>query len=402
MKIFFVLLLLASVPLGSWVKRERTSSPYQFSKHITQAFESDTTRGGNQLTATAFSFIGEYGQALAYFDKGDSQTWYFSGKDSLYLRSFAPHSARAYIVERAKKERIIIINEAHHKPLHRVFTASLLADLYRLGFRYLGAETLSHYDPGLNQRTYPVQESGYYTAEPQYGNLIREALELGFTVFPYEAPVSNPKEREIGQARRIQGILRQDPKAKILLHCGYAHVHEAPLGGDWEKAMAGRLKEFTGIDPFTIDQERWTENSEPTRENPAYRLLQVTQPSVLLNGRGEVFTAFPGTQALTDIRVAHPRTSYRHGRPAWLLREGKWKPYFLKREQLTLGFPCLVRAYRASEPAEGLATSSPAVPVDVMELKGAGEQKALVLPPGAYQVVVEHEGGQKQTFRIFH
>ncbi len=43
--------------------------------------------------------------------------------------------AAEYIIKRSSKERIIIINEAHHQPLHRVFTESLLEGLYQNGFR---------------------------------------------------------------------------------------------------------------------------------------------------------------------------------------------------------------------------------------------------------------------------
>jgi hypothetical protein len=100
--------------------------------------------------------------------------------------------------------------------------------------------------------------------------------------------------------------------------------------------------------------------------------------------------------------VAHPRTRYQHGRPAWLLREGKCKPYFLKKEQLTVGFPCLVLAYKGGEPAEGLSPLPAAVPVDVIELKAPSEQKALILPGGMYQLVVKNEKGQTQSLRVYH
>ncbi|MBD0254075.1 MAG: hypothetical protein ICV83_00025 [Cytophagales bacterium] len=398
----YLVVLLFVLPWSSPVSREGSSSPYRFSNQIEEAFARDTTAGRVDLAAYHFSYIGEYKQALAYFDKGASPRWVYPPKDSLLLHAYKPVPAREYILARALKKQIVIINEAHHNPLHRVFTASLLEGLYQAGFRYLGAETLGYADPGLNQRKYPTGQTGYYTQEPQYGNLIREALALGFTVFPYESGGPSPKEREIGQARNIQKVLQRNPKAKIIIHCGYSHAWEAAMGGDWEKAMAGRVKEFTGIDPFTIDQERWTEKSDPAKENPAYRMLRVNQPSVLVDQQGVAFTTLPNTTELTDIRVVHPRTTYRYGRPEWLLRDGKAKPFFLKKEQLNLGFPVLVLAYKANEPAEGRSALPPAVPVDVMELKAAGEQKALILPPGMYQLVVTNQGGQQQGFSIIH
>jgi hypothetical protein len=398
----YLVVLLFVLPWSSRFSREESTSPYWFSNQIEEFFARDTTAGRIDQAAYHFSYIGEYKQALAYFDKGASTRWVYPPKDSLHLGAFKPVPAREYILVRARKAQIVIINEAHHNPLHRVFTASLLEGLYQAGFRYLGAETLGHADPELNRRKYPTGQTGYYTQEPQYGNLIREALALGFTLFPYESGGPTPKEREIGQARNIQKILQRDPKARIFIHCGYSHAREAPLGGNWEKAMAGRVKAFTGIDPFTIDQERWTEKSDPAKENPTYRMLPIKQSSVLVDQQGEAFAAFPNTTALTDIRVAHPRTTYRYGRPEWLLRDGKAKPCFLPKEQLTLGFPVLVLAYKATEPAEGRLASPPAIPVDVIELKAAGEGKALIMPPGLYQLVVRNQGGQHQVFTILH
>jgi hypothetical protein len=320
--------------------------------------------------------------------------------------NYKPVNAKEYILNRAENEQIVILNEAHHNPLHRVFTASLLEELYRQGFRYFGAETLNYVDSTLNQRKYPILHSGYYTREPQYGNLVREALRLGFQVFAYEATTpeefANGKSREIAQARNIEKILKKDSNAKVLIHCGYAHVQEVPLNNSWEKAMAGRVKEFTGIDPFTTDQEIWTEKSEPSKENPLYRMINVKQPSVFLNSKGEAFSTTANATALTDIRVAHPRTTFRYGRPTWLLREGKWKPYFLKKEQLTLTFPCLVLAYKEGEQVVVEKTLQQAIPVDVVELKKPGEEKALILPKGNYRIIVINEQGSKKSFFVRH
>ena len=406
MRIPFLTGLLVLIPLSSWMSPEKNeqTSPYQFSSKILEAFRKDTNSSRNDIASYAFSYIGEYQQALAYFDKGREPTQHLKPEDSLRFMGFKPVNAREYILNRASKAQIVIINEAHHNPVHRVFTASLLEELYQSGFRYFGAETLDYRDSTLNQRKYPVLLSGYYTREPQYGNLVREALKLGYRVFPYEAATleefSSGKGREIAQARKIQQVLRKDPKAKILIHCGYDHVKEAPLGNSWEKAMAGRVKEFTGIDPFTINQQSWTESSEPAKEDPLYRMVSVKQPSVFVNATGEAFAATTSAGALTDVQVAHPKTIYRHGRPAWLLKEGKCKPYFLKKEELSLGFPCMAMAYQEGEPVDAEDPMQQALPVDVIELRAAAEQKALILPRGRYQLVLKNEQGQQQRFMI--
>ncbi|MBC3784187.1 hypothetical protein [Spirosoma utsteinense] len=103
--------------------------------------------------------------------------------------------------------------------MHRAFTTSPLKDLYQGGFRYLGAETLNSRDSTLNQRRYPLIRSGYYTREPQYGNLIREALQLGYQLVAYEArnkdEFASGKNREIAQAHRIEAILKKTRQPKF-------------------------------------------------------------------------------------------------------------------------------------------------------------------------------------------
>lgn len=405
MKTYRVVLLLTLVVLSGWkLLDDKPAFPYQLTNQIIDSYEKDTTRNRIYMASYAFSYIGDYQQALVYLGREDPKGERLTTSDSLNFLTFKPIDAKEYIIRRAKNEQIVILNEAHHIPIHRVFTSTLLKELYQSGFRYLGAETLSHEDSLLNQRKYPTLASGYYTKEPQYGNLIREALQLGFQLFPYEAATpeefASGKTREIAQAHNIEKIIRRDPKAKILIHCGYSHVFETPLESDWEKAMAGRVKEFTGINPFTINQQRWTESGESSKEEPLYKLMNVEKPSIYVNAAGEAYPAT--TAAQTDIQVVHPRTTYRHGRPTWLFRDGKWKPYFLTKDQLSLDFPCLVLAYRAGETKSQTTPFDQAIPVDVIELKRADERKALVLPSDDYRIILLSHGGKQKEFTLAH
>ncbi|GAB3642502.1 hypothetical protein [Spirosoma arcticum] len=397
--------MLALVILSSWqLLDDEPAFPYQLTSQIIDSYKKDTTHSRIYMASYAFSYIGDYQQALVYLDQEDAKKERLATSDSLNFLTFKPIDAKEYIIQRAKNEQIIILNEAHHIPIHRVFTSTLLKELYQSGFRYLGAETLSHEDSLLNQRKYPTLASGYYTKEPQYSNLIREALQLGYQLFPYEAATpeefASGKTREIAQARHIETIIKRDPKAKILIHCGYSHVIETPLESDWEKAMAGRVKEFTGINPFTINQQRWTESGESSKEEPLYKLMNVKKPSVYINAAGKAYPAT--TAAQTDIQVVHPRTTYRHGRPTWLYRDGGWKPYFLTKEQLSFDFPCLVLAYRAGETSSRTKPFDQAIPVDVIELKRADEKKALVLPSDNYRIILLGQDGKQKEFTLAH
>ncbi|MGB5929220.1 MAG: hypothetical protein WBH03_13660, partial [Cyclobacteriaceae bacterium] len=94
--------------------------------------------------------------------------------------------AREYIVEQAQQYHYTLINEAHYSSQHRQFTKSLLAPLYEQGYRYLALETLQASIEELRDTQYPLMETGYYTKDPVFANLVREAIRLGYTLISYD------------------------------------------------------------------------------------------------------------------------------------------------------------------------------------------------------------------------
>ena len=163
------------------------------------------------------SYIGEYQKMLEASDKEMSRfrpkSDSLTPKQTKQFSKFKVVYAKDFIIDKAKTEQIIIINEAHNQPYHRVFTTSLLHDLYAAGFRYFSAETLTNYDFFINKiqkNKYPTINSGYYTREPFYGNLIREAVNEGFEIFGYETTrlrykhIPGINQREIDQAKNIK------------------------------------------------------------------------------------------------------------------------------------------------------------------------------------------------------
>ena len=159
---------------------QSAESPYVFADDIATALLRDPSR--DQHAAQQYSRIGRYQTALAAYHKGVVPTPRpLPRADSLAFAAYRPTEARAYILNRAKRERIVIINEAHHVPRHRAFTASLLPGLAAQGYRYLAVEDLLE-DDSLNwaTRRYPVQATGSYVGEPSFGNLLRVAQKQGF------------------------------------------------------------------------------------------------------------------------------------------------------------------------------------------------------------------------------
>ncbi|WP_133558825.1 hypothetical protein [Pedobacter duraquae] len=181
-------------------------------------------------------------------------------KTALTVGNYRFKPAADYILNQATTRQVVIINEAHQVPKHRLLTMNLLEALYKIGFRYLCVEALDD-DSTLLNFGYPTINSGFYTAEPGMGNLIKKAIKLGYKVVPYESDDDtddNPKYptyaqniREVNQANNINKILIKDPGAKILVHAGHGHI--------WERGtnliyMAEYFKNLAHIDPLTINQ----------------------------------------------------------------------------------------------------------------------------------------------------
>lgn len=350
---------------------------YRFSEDIQAGFRSDTTPWRYQTWATQFSLSGYQQQALETWDMAGVRHPQLSAADSLRFAELRASDAREYILDRAKNERILILNEAHHNAQHRAFTRSLLRGLYDAGYRYLGLEAL--WDEQINERGYPTLGSGFYTKEPEFGNLVYQALQMGYTLFGYEASEGkNGKEREIEQAENIQQFMEKHPDGKVLVHCGFSHVFEGSVPA-WEKAMAGRLKEYTGTDPFTVNQERYTPRGKPendlfyTHWLAAYRTAQVLEDSA-----GNVFRGMAEPWQ-TDVVVLHPRVEEVDGRPGWI-SAGKKRYEIPAKKRRSL--PLLVLAYRQGEPQEL------AVPADILELSTPGTPAVLYLLPGKYNVLL--------------
>jgi hypothetical protein len=142
-----------------------------------------------------------------------------------FREEFRPVPAVPTLLEAAEDHEIVIINEAHHEPRHRVFTRMLLEGLYERGYRHLGLETLGAWagtDSLADPLAYPRLGSGYYTRDPQFAAMVHEAQRIGYRIFGYEAQgTGSPKLRELGQMRNIMAYRADHPGGKLLLHVGY-------------------------------------------------------------------------------------------------------------------------------------------------------------------------------------
>lgn len=209
-----------------------------------------------QMELTFSSFLGKNEFYESYLNKLESR---FEPNDTIskIIRENSIFNSQAIdtIIKEAKKHKIVMINENHFYPNHRLLVFDLLQSLKDVGYKYLAMEALNtKQDSILNlANSYPTLETGFYTSEQNYSNLIRAAKELGFEFVAYENTDSN-KNREISQAENLYNkTFLINPNSKVVVLAGIDHILEKPTnrGKEW---MATVFKNKYNIDPLTISQ----------------------------------------------------------------------------------------------------------------------------------------------------
>lgn len=311
-------------------------------------------------------------------------------------------NAVSEIVERAKRTRLVIINETHDNPRDRAFVLAVAKALRPLGYNVYAAEAFTNFR-GLQGEPLPQRltsdgyarlDTGFYMVDPMFAHLVRSVLGMGFRPVPYEH-VPTPEEfasmgslsveesiarREQGQAENLaKAIAAARPEDRFLIHVGYSHAAEKPLvnsthSREW---MALRLARLTGIDPLTIDQTQVTEFAGGPLQS-LYRRLEPrvgTRPRIFLKGGSAVVTGqYDGA---VDLQVLHPRVRTVGGRPDWLRNTGR-RSVKVPSKFLPKRGRVLVQAFNSTDAAD-------AVPVD-QALVTAGKPAPLIYVPASGNV----------------
>lgn len=343
----------------------------------------------NDNLAQILSMLGDYSSAMQYsikeYETVDAASQKQLAKTIESLQHIEHLPAEKYITFLAKNYRVIMVNEAHDKPQHRAFTLSLLEDLYKRGFRYLAMETFDNFSNHSLQQLNSF--TGYYCNEPVAGELVRQALRLGYTLVSYEDTAAiqahhSASQRDSIQAENLYSVIRHDSNARILVHAGFGHIAEKNTG-DGYIPMALAFHRISGIDPLTVNQTSMTEESTFGYGRLLYQLytgkFTVTEPSVALRNNIPLNIT---NNDLFDVTVIHPPTVYQDGRPTWLSLNGLRKGTYVKTGD-TETF--LVQAYYQEEyAAEKLSTL---VPADQTYITNRKSNYFLYLRKGKYTVV---------------
>lgn len=241
------------------VNRYKTSNKYlkalrEISEFPTYDKQEDWAK--LQMELTFSSFLGENEFYEKYLKKLEGN---LKLNDSISQMikddSVTDSQALNSIVEEAKNHQIVMINENHFFPNHRILVYELLPKLKALGYNYLALEALGNKEDSLlnAKNGYPILSSGFYTSEQNYGNLIRYAKDLGFQFVSYDCS-DCAIDREVFQAETIfNKTFKNNPDTKVVVLAGIDHILEKPTktGKKW---MATIFKEKYGRDPLTISQ----------------------------------------------------------------------------------------------------------------------------------------------------
>lgn len=202
-----------------------------------------------QALSTYYSFFGNTQSALKKLNGMWQNKNYMSKRDDSNIKMLSYDSkAISQLVQECNKQRIVMINEIHFSPNHRMLVNLLLDSLYANGFRYFGLEGL--WESELHARGFCISTSGFYTREPNMSNLVKNAMKKGYNVFGYD---DYTNQRERNQANNIfNETFKKDSTARVLILAGFGHISERQSNG--RNMMASEFYKNFGINPLTIDQ----------------------------------------------------------------------------------------------------------------------------------------------------
>ncbi|MFU8878671.1 MAG: hypothetical protein ACNA7E_11055, partial [Wenzhouxiangellaceae bacterium] len=255
-----------------------------------------------------------------------------------------------------------------------------------MGFTHLGFEAFGDSLSDDDGQYKPA--SGFYTIEPTFAALIREAEATGFEIFGYEPNFEESQDmdaadrfalRESGQAENIQARIEAAPEdARFVIFAGWSHIAEqpTPAPGGPGKWMAARFKENTGIDPLTVDLTSCVYESEDP-EDWQGRMLLAADGTPLVFGRDA--HAF-------DAQIRLPVPPRNHPVAAGFYRQTLGQAVRVPDELRPGEQPVLVQARKLPMLDDSAAHDR--------VLLHPGEDLPLYLPPGEYELQSHRGDGE--------
>lgn len=342
-----------------------------------------------QLHVQRASLVGDYDYGHAnYF--GGFRDFDVAGRGIVRFKPAIPE-LEALVTGR----RVVMLNESHGRSAERAANFQMVRALRGLGFTHLALEALGYdrlesdacrnsalSDNGLHDRGHALRETGAYTNDPIYAELVRMALGAGYRLVAYDNSHPDPRspQREEDQARNIHCILKEDPNARVVVIGGGGHTSKSPdlamEGGMMGLRLANRLDPA----PFSIAVRAVRLANVP--DGAGARGLLNPGADGALAGQPYFAETADGLHTLAgyDAAVFFAIPEDRSADAGWL-RLGGWRNLAPAVPLDCRNAPCLLEARRVGESPE-------AVPGDRCVIPEAGRSCQLFLAPGDYEAVL--------------
>lgn len=420
-----LLLLLLSYPL--YAQEPAGNNPnYDFPDSIIARQK----RGAGYINANmdALSVSGYYADSRRYEDTlaGPADTVHLSMAGNEMV------DAAEHILKEAGKYRVLLINEGHSHPEHRLFTKSLLQGLYKQGYRIFMAEGIWSNNT-IVAKQYPVSTDGIYLNEPAYASLIRYALKTGYKVEGYDFPKTAKKYRwddsikldkngsmkyisyeprdsmsvilnekgevtwtyltdvrEKYQAANIMKVLENNPGAKVIVHVGHGHLHESgPMMGAQLRALLNQE------DILTVDQQS-TSTRVAVIDTLTHKSIKNDFAYLLwMKDKKRFFR--PEYAGPVDYIVFNAAIKDSLSRPGFFFRDVEQRSVHNISIDRLKDCPCLFSAYYPREFSE---VGKNAIAADIVYTNVNNTAPPLLLYKGSYLVTKKNRDGRYSQFTL--
>lgn len=296
------------------------------------------------------------------------------------------------IVEQARHRRVVLLNEAHHVPLHRAFAQKLAGELRKIGYDYLACETFGILagEVPLGAHGEATYGTGYYVQDPVFAGFVNSAVADRWKLVSYDMlgrRASSIDERERTQAQNlVERIFAKDPNAKVFIYVGYGHMNKTPAGAKDEVVFMGEyLRRMTGLDMLHVQQIDFYPHPDRAEEGDLYQALLDKFPSrepFVLRRKDGSHPILRGLDGRIDMQVIFPRYGVRDGRPEWLASLAGREARAIPAELLPTNGRRLIKAFRAGDGKD-------AVPADMVLVEAGKPVPKLMLPKGEFRYAYE-------------
>ncbi len=373
----------------------------------------DTSRGGNSKWKNIFSF--EY----------DSTERLLTTEIMTALLPSLQHT------------HALVINEGHNIPTSRTNLYTMVGDLKKAGYHDIFMETLSWQDTLREKYGYPTMNTGYYSMEPMYGELLRRLIGDSIRLHAYESgyyqidtatregtlkfispdypdwiPVAADSfmvsafymdygKREVSEALLIYQQLMHEHIDRYIIYCGYGH------GNRTKRPLMGNiLRHLTGDTMVVVDQTFLHERSSVAYDYDIYRRYAPAGHSMILSHADgsplQIQRSAPdtGTIQLYDYYIITPRTELHNSRATWRTLGGERQYYPISRilDPNILPTRYVVLAYYMSEYSQ---LGSCSIPTDILQVNDKKKEPALVLRPGRKYFIKVMRAGKELFSKVY-